>query len=157
MSKLKTWISSIGPEAHQVFRRFPLAALLVAAFTLVLLIETNTQSIGNDLMARLVGGIILAAYLSVIMALYGERRAKPFALPVKILVVILALLSGYFYRSLVFLPPVAIGAAILALGHGDVEVVEGDNEGLGRARHVEEAVTVCARPIPAVLASEFCR
>ncbi|PHS77303.1 MAG: hypothetical protein COB56_03575 [Robiginitomaculum sp.] len=117
MDKLRNWFESIIPDAQAVFRRFPLAAVLVAAFTLVILTETSFGGLSNEMMMRLVGGIILAAYVSVILTLYGEGRGKTVSIAIKTVVILSCLLAGYFFRQMAFITPAAIAASILFLGN----------------------------------------
>ncbi len=117
MSKLTKWFEGVIPDAQEVFRRFSLAVLLVAAFTVVLLIENNFGGLSNEMMMRLIGGIILAAYVSVILTLYGEGRGKSVPIVLKAVVISLCLLLGYFFRQMAFITPAAIGASILFLGN----------------------------------------
>ena len=117
MSKLANWFEEIIPDAQAVFRRFPLAIVLVGAFTLVILAEENFADISNMMMMQLLGGIVLAAYVSVILTLYGEGRGKPVSLIVKLVAVVASLIGGYFFRQLAFITPAAIGASILFLGN----------------------------------------
>ncbi len=117
MSKLKQWVESIVPDAQAVFRRFPLAIVLVAALTGVILTETNFGGLSNEMMMRLLGGIVLAGYVSVILTLYGEGRGKTVPIALKVVAVLLCLLLGYFFRQMAFITPAAIGASILFLGN----------------------------------------
>ncbi|MBL4871289.1 MAG: DUF4153 domain-containing protein, partial [Robiginitomaculum sp.] len=117
MSKMSKILENFIPDAQDVIRRFPLAALMVAIFAVLVLLKANNHDIFNDeMMMRLVGGAVLAAYLSVILTLVGEGRWKPVPILVKTIMVGLALVSAYFFRQLAFITPMAIGAAILWLG-----------------------------------------
>jgi len=123
MGKLQNWFEGVIPDAQAVFRRFPLTVVLVVAFTIVLLIETSFGGLSDEMMMRLIGGIILAAYVSVILTLYGEgqkndgSKGKAVSIIVKIVIVSLCLIAGYFFRQLAFITPAAIGASILFLGN----------------------------------------
>jgi Domain of unknown function (DUF4153) len=117
MGKLQNWFESLIPDTQAVFRRFPMAIALVAAFTTVLLIETSFGGLSDEMMMRLIGGLILAAYVSVIMVLYGEGRGKLVPIIVKAAAVLFCLLVGYFFRKMSFIPPIAIGGSILFLGN----------------------------------------
>jgi hypothetical protein len=116
MSKFKNWMSTVVPDAQDVLRRFPLAALCMAAFTLSILYSTNFDKLTDDTMTRLLGGFVLAAYIFVNVTLVGEGRLKPISLGVKILAGVGAFVAVWFYHQLAFLPLMAIGAAILYLG-----------------------------------------
>ena len=75
MSKMSKILENFIPDAQDVIRRFPLAALMVAIFAVLVLLKANNHDIFNDeMMMRLVGGAVLAAYLSVILTLVGEGR-----------------------------------------------------------------------------------
>ncbi|MCF6275003.1 MAG: DUF4153 domain-containing protein [Robiginitomaculum sp.] len=117
MSKLKQWFESVVPDAQAVFRRFPLAIVLAAALTGVILTETSFGGLSNEMLMRLIGGIVLAAYVSVILTLYGEGRGKAVSLAGKVAAVLTSLLAGYFFRQMAFITPAAIGASILFLGN----------------------------------------
>ena len=117
MTKSVSWLRMLVPETQEVFKRFTLATLLIALFTLVLLVKANFHDISDELMMRLLGGISLAAYLAVILSLVGEGRGRPVSVVLKIIVCAGAILAAYYFRSLAFLPPMAIGAAILFLGN----------------------------------------
>lgn len=117
MAKLKMWLENIIPDAQAVFRRFPLAAFLVGCFTIVLLIDNNFGGLSNEMMMRLVGGLVLAAYMAVILTLVGEGCKQSVPIILKLIIVGLCLLAGYFFRNLAFLTPAAIGASILFLGN----------------------------------------
>ena len=117
MGKLQNWFESVIPDAQAVFRRFPLAVALIAAFTIVLLKETTFGGLSNEMKVRLIGGIVLAAYISVIFTLYGEGRGKTVPIALKAATVLSCLLLGYFFRQMAFITPAAIGASILFLGN----------------------------------------
>ena len=117
MDKLRNWLESIIPDAQAVLRRFTLATVLVAAFTLVILTETSFGGLSNEMMMRLIGGIILAAYVSVILVLYGEGRGKTVSIAIKAVAIFSCLLAGYFFRQMAFITPAAIAASILFLGN----------------------------------------
>ncbi|HHL43405.1 MAG TPA: DUF4153 domain-containing protein, partial [Hellea balneolensis] len=117
MTKPVSWLRMLVPETQEVFKRFTLATLLIALFTLVLLVKANFHDISDELMMRLLGGISLAAYLAVILSLVGEGRGRPVSVVLKVIVCAGAILAAYYFRSLAFLPPMAIGAAILFLGN----------------------------------------
>lgn len=117
MSKVSNWFETLIPDALDVFKRFPLAVILMLAFTVVVLIEKNTGDLSNEMMMRLIGGIVLAAYVSVILTLYGEGRGRVVSIAVKAAAVLTCLVAGYFFRQMVFITPAAIGASVLFLGN----------------------------------------
>jgi hypothetical protein len=116
MGKLTAFIDNLIPDAQAVFRRFPLAILMVALFTMCLIGNVGLSMFNDETMFRFVSGTILAAYLAVTLTLIGEGRGKPVSVIVKAIVCGLALLAGYYYRELLFVTPMAIGASILYLG-----------------------------------------
>jgi len=117
MSKFAGIIERFIPDTQAAFRRFPLAILMAAALTVIIIIKANdSQALSNEMMLRLVGGVVLAGYLSVILTLFGEGRGKTVSILVKAATVIIALLAGYFFRQLSFVTWAGILAAILFLG-----------------------------------------
>ncbi len=117
MSKIAKAFENFVPDAQGVMRRFPLATLMIACFAILVLLKANNNDVFNDeMMMRLVGGTVLAAYLSIILTLVGEGRGNTVAVIVKACVVVIALLAAYFFRELAFITPMAIGAAVLWLG-----------------------------------------
>ena len=116
MSKLGQFVENIWPDTQAVFRRFPLAILMVAIFTTAILDMSWWKMFDDRTLQGVVGGTILAAYLSVILTLIGEGRGRPVSIIVKAVVCALALLAGYFFRQIEYMPQLAIGAAILFLG-----------------------------------------
>lgn len=117
MRKLSNVLQNFIPDAQGVIRRFPLATLMITCFAVLVTIEANDHNFFSDeTLMRLVGGTVLAAYLSVILTLVGEGRGKPIPVITKALIVGAALLVSYFFRELAFITPMAIGAAILWLG-----------------------------------------
>ncbi len=117
MQKLKNWLGHILPDMQNVFRRFPLAILMVIGLTLSILYDTNIRGLGDLMRARLFGGFVLAGYLAVILSLIGEGRGKTVSVLVKLPVVIVGFALGYFFKDLSFLTWTAILAAILYLGN----------------------------------------
>jgi len=116
MSKFSQFIENIWPDTQAVFRRFPLAILMVAIFTTAILDMSWWKVFDDRTLQGVVGGTILAAYLSVILTLIGEGRGRSVSILIKAIVCVLALLAGYFFRQIEYMPQLAIGAAILFLG-----------------------------------------
>ena len=117
MSKLSAMIDKFIPDAQAVLRRFPLAILMVAAMTVIMLLKANDfDTLTDEMMMRLIGGTVLAAYAAAALTLVGEGRGKPVSLLVKAGAVIAALVIAYSFRSLAFITPMAIGASILFIG-----------------------------------------
>ena len=117
MSKLNTWLEGLIPDAQAVLRRFPFAALMVLALTIIVIIQANDHDFFSDqMMMRLVGGVVLAGYTSIILTLASEGRGKPFSILIKAIAVGGALLLSWFFRELAFVTPMAIGASVLFLG-----------------------------------------
>ena len=117
MSRFKNWFAHILPEMQSVFRRFPLAILMVAGLTLSILYDENVNHFSYPLQQRLWGGFVLAGYIALILALIGEGRRKRLPLLLQIPVVGLAFGLAFYFDSLSFLVWPAILAAILYLGN----------------------------------------
>lgn len=97
-----------------VAARFPFPALFMAIFTLIIMIEGSFR---DETLARILGGIVIAAYLGVSIVLAAESKGRrPSALlQLAIFAVITAL--AWFSKQLHLNIPMAIGAAILLLGN----------------------------------------
>ena len=117
MSKFTGIIERFIPNAQAALRRFPLAVLMAAALTVIILIKVNNnEAFSDEMMLRLLGGIVLAGFVTIIVTFVGEGQGRVTSIALKLVAVIAALLAGYFYRPLSFIPPMAIGAAVLFLG-----------------------------------------
>ena len=116
MGKISELVENIWPDTQAVFRRFPLAILMVALFTLCILDLSWWKLFSDKMLQGIGGGSVLAAYLAVILTLVGEGRGKPVSNIIKAVVCVTALVVSYFFREIEFLPQLAIGAAILFLG-----------------------------------------
>lgn len=117
MVNVLNWARTLIPETQDVFKRFPLATFLVGIFTGLLLLKANFIELDDETLKRLVGGVVLSAYLAVIMALVGEGREKPVPVLVQAVICALAIVAAWFYQEISFLTPMAIGASILYLGN----------------------------------------
>ena len=113
LSALKKGFSKF-PDMGAVIARFPLPVVFMAVFTVILMIE---GSIKDEHMARVLGGIVIVAYLSVSAVLAAESRGrKPSALlQIGLFAVIVPL--AWFSKQLHLNIPMAIGAAVLLLGN----------------------------------------
>ncbi len=117
MSKIGHILENFIPDAQGVVRRFPLATFMVALFAMIVTLKANDFAIlNNDMMGRLVGGTVLAAYLAIVLTLVGEGMGKSVYAPIKLALISAALLISYFYHEFSFVTPMAIGATILWLG-----------------------------------------
>lgn len=107
---------TVSEDLTYVLRRFPLAVLMVALLTVGLLFVIHANMDDADDIVRLMGGPILAGYLSVIISLIGEGRGRRVPWLIHIGVVIVALLAAWFHEALRLNVWMAIGAAVLYLG-----------------------------------------
>ena len=110
-------LDKLFPTAHSVFRRFPLAIIMVAGFCATILYDSNIKNLDNELQFRLSGGFVFGAYLAVILTLWGEGRGKIVSALLKLPIVLGGFALGLFFRELNFLTMAAIGASILLLGN----------------------------------------
>lgn len=116
MVKIGGFVEKLVPDAQAVFRRFPVAVLMVGLFASVVMMKTNSLLFDDETTIGLIGGTVLAAYLSIILSLVGEGREKPVSLIIHAAVCCVALIISYFFRQFAFVMPMAIGASILFLG-----------------------------------------
>jgi len=98
-----------------VIARFPLAAALMALFTVVWIVSGPGY---NQSIFRLKLGLVIAAYLCVSMVLAGESRRSISKLPHwQIFVSGVVCCLAVFSKDLLIALPMALGAAILTLGN----------------------------------------
>lgn len=109
LQRLKTVFNLSG-----VFTRFPFPALFMAIFTAIIVAE---GSLRDEFLVRILGGIVLAAYLcvSIVLAAESKGRRPSALLQLSVFAVVMAL--AWFSKGLQLNIPMAIGAAILLLGN----------------------------------------
>lgn len=114
-SNLKRWIGRM-PDVNAVFGRFTVAVVTMAIFTLVMIVMLIAEE-KDERLTRMLGGLILGAYLSVSFTLSSEGQDKSPNWPLQVIVVLAAAAIGWFSESLRFNLAMAIGAAVLVLGN----------------------------------------
>jgi len=114
----KKRLSGRLPDFADVVRRFPIAVLIMAVFTLWLSVQLISGRINNDEW-HVFGGFILCGYIAVIMGLISEARGwkKPKGLMLGISFGLPTFLVCYLAKHTDFNIPMAIAAAIVFLGN----------------------------------------
>ena len=113
-TSLKRWVGRV-PDISAVIARFPIAVVLMAIFTLILIITNKSR--WDDELGRAMVGLIIAAYTSVSITLAGEanERSRRYILQGVVAAIILAL--AWFSEALRLNLAMAVGAVILLLGN----------------------------------------
>lgn len=107
------------PDFADVIRRFPIAVLVMAAFTLWIIADNHFSLTSYRNRQFIASGFILAGYSAVIVTLMTEARRKSAALGIIAggAISVVAFLLCYFARHIDFTYAMAIGAVILFLGN----------------------------------------
>ena len=113
-TNLSRWVRR-APDISAVTARFPIAVLLMAIFTLIVMFVT--LSYWNEKLGRVLTGIVIAAYTCVCISLASEAngRTKSYILQGVVATAILAL--AWFSESLRLNLVMAVGAVVLILGN----------------------------------------
>ncbi len=108
------------PDFGEVVKRFPVATVIMALFTLWLIYENFRSTWFDD--DYIFGAFILSGYVAVILRLIGEVRAWAFAKTTLIQIVLAGIAFGLaaFGERLGFNIPMAVAAAILFLGNASL-------------------------------------
>ena len=117
-----SWARKLGgrlPDFADVVRRFPIAVLIMAVFTVWLIVQQLGDGIFGEDEEHIFGGFILCGYIAVIMGLISEARGwkRPKGLMLGISVGLPTFLVCYLAKHLDFNVPMAIVAAIVFLGN----------------------------------------
>ena len=117
-----SWAKRIGgrlPDFADVVRRFPIAVLIMAVFTVWLIVQQLGDGIFGEDEEHIFGGFILCGYIAVIMGLISEARGwkRPKGLMLGISIGLPTFLVCYLAKYLDFNVPMAIAAAIVFLGN----------------------------------------
>jgi hypothetical protein len=73
IESLKRWAAQL-PDLGDVVKRFPIAALAMAVFTLILILRDALPD--DEQVARLLVGLVIGAYLCVAHVLTSEANEK---------------------------------------------------------------------------------
>lgn len=113
-ASLKRWVGRV-PDLSVVIARFPVAVIAMAVFTVIVIIVDRVTS--NESIGRLLVGLIVSAYSSVIITLAGEGQGKSKMLTLQ-LVLTIGLSALFYYSATLRLNLVmAVGAVLLLLGN----------------------------------------
>jgi len=117
-----SWIKRLGgrlPDFADVVRRFHIAVLIMAVFTVWLIVQQLGDGIFGEDEEHIFGGFILCGYIAVIMGLISEARGwkRPKGLMLGISIGLPTFLVCYLAKHLDFNVPMAVAAAIVFLGN----------------------------------------
>jgi len=111
---LKRWIGRV-PDLSAVIARFPVAVIAMAIFTLIIMVMDRAEV--NESLGRLLLGLIIAAYLAVIITLAREGRKLSNLFFVQIGLVVLMAVLFWFSKELRLTLPMAVGTVLVLLGN----------------------------------------
>ena len=103
---LHRWIGRV-PDLSAVIARFPVAAACMAIFTAIWVFTDRWSQ--HESLGRMLVGLVIAAYLSVIITLAreGQKLSKLIFMQIIPLVSFLRLYIGFLARRIVSLPSLA--------------------------------------------------
>ena len=113
-ANLKRWRERV-PDLNAVIARFPIAVILMAIFTAIVIIIDRSTS--NEQIGRLLVGLVISAYSCVIITLAGEGQKTSKLLPLKIGVTLGLLVLFWFSQALRLNLVMAVGCVLLLLGN----------------------------------------
>ncbi len=113
-ASLKRWVGRV-PDMSAVIARFPIAVLLMAIFTAVL-IFIDTSSWDEEL-GRSMFGVIIAAYLCVCVTLAREAKKQHRLIPLQLISSMIIIVLAWFSETLRLNGLMAVGAVLLLLGN----------------------------------------
>jgi len=95
--------------------RFPIAVICMTIFTLIWVFTDSLNS--NESLGRMLVGLIIAAYLAVIITLAREGKRLSRLLPVQITLAVILAILFWFSKELRLNLPMAVGGVLLLLGN----------------------------------------
>ena len=108
-ASLKRWVGRV-PDMSAVIARFPIAVLLMAIFTAVL-IFIDTSSWDEEL-GRSMFGVIIAAYLCVCVTLAREAKKQHRLIPLQLISSMIIIVLAWFSETLRLNCLMAVGAVL---------------------------------------------
>jgi len=113
-TSLKRWVGKV-PDLSAVMARFPVAVLVMAVFTSIWVFTDKLYN--NESLGRLLVGLVIAAYLSVIITLAREGTKRSKLLIIQLITAGVLAVLFWFSKELRLNLPMAVGAVLLLLGN----------------------------------------
>ena len=113
-TSLKRWVGRV-PDMSAVMARFPVAVVLMAIFTLILIFTTVSR--WDETLGRGMVGAVIAAYLCVSITLANEANKRPKKPILKAVLSVIVIVLAWFSESLRLNLAMAVGAVLLVLGN----------------------------------------